>query len=155
MSRFTGYVIHQDGEEGERFGIVEETGLSPSVLLPLSNGKFSIELIGMDGETVRNFRKRHLSDVGDPLLGNPGDLRPEAYAPPPGPEVPFVEPTPVVIVDPTTLPDQRREAARLAGLKNPSEPFVESNRLPNEPFAEPERSSNETFTDPVKEPEVV
>ncbi len=81
MTRYTGYVISYEGDEGKPlFGIIEDEG-SATLALPMPSGKCTVEILnpGLDQETARQFRKKHGGSVGSWEFGNPDDLKREAY----------------------------------------------------------------------------
>jgi hypothetical protein len=77
MTRYTGYVISYEGDEGKPlFGIIEDEG-SATLALPLPSGKSAVEILnpGLDQETARAFRKKHGGNAGSWDIGTPDDLR--------------------------------------------------------------------------------
>jgi hypothetical protein len=81
MTRYTGYVISYEGDEGKPlFGIIEDEG-SPTLALPVPSGDSQVHILnpGLDQDTARQFRKKHGGNSGDWAVGDPNDLQRDAY----------------------------------------------------------------------------
>lgn len=109
MSRYSAYIIQQEGVDQPIFGVIEDNGFNPGLELPVSNGKSQVEILQIDPEVVRQFRKKHLGDSGNWDIGNPDDLKMEAYPvlmemagrdPKDPAPLPKVDPIPVTVVPP-------------------------------------------------------